>query len=91
MAGEGPAIGGGTPALLGHNPASAKETKRICADDQGSLQVDANVKSMAFTWNADNTCNTIDVVRVVNGADITKRITFTWAASKLTAISASIV
>lgn len=91
MAGEGAAIAQGVPALLGHNPSAALETRRIFADEQGALRVDANVKNMSFTWNSDNTVNTIDVIRVVNGVDITKRVTFTWAAGKLQSLDSAIV
>jgi hypothetical protein len=91
MAGETIAVSQGSQALAGHNPVAANETKRIFADEQGALRVDANVKNMSFTWNGDNTVNTIDVVRVVNGVDVTKRVTFTWAASKLQSLVSSIV
>lgn len=91
MAGEQPALAQGAWGLLGHNPDTWKETKRVCADEQGALRVDANVKSMAFTWNGDNTVNTIEIVRVLDGVDVTKRVTFTWAASKLQSVVSTIV
>lgn len=91
MGGESLAFRDGVPALAGHDQADGLRLRRIYADEQGGLKVDAGVKSMSFTWNGDNTVNTIDIVKVVNAIDITKRVTFTWTAGKLQSVLATIV
>jgi hypothetical protein len=91
MAGDTIAVSQGSQALAGHNPAAANETKRIFADEQGALRIDGGFKSVAFTWNPDSTASVIDVVKIVNGVDVTKRLSFTWAAGKLQSLVSSIV
>jgi len=91
MGGESLAFRDGVPALAGHDQNDGFSLRRIYADEQGGLKVDAGVKSMSFVWNGDNTVNTIDIVKVVNAIDVTKRVLFTWAAGKLQSVTATIV
>lgn len=91
MAGEKIAISQGSQALAAHNPDAPMETKRIFADEQGSLRIDGGFKNISFTWNGDNTINTVDIVKLTNGADVTKRISFTWSSGKLVSAVSTIV
>jgi hypothetical protein len=91
MAGEQLAVRDGFAALAGHNQTNGLSLSRIFADEQGNLRVDAGIKNMQFTWNVDSTVNTIDVVRVVDNIDVTKRLSFTWSSGKLQSIAATIL
>ena len=78
-----PAKFGDAPALIAHRESDFSKPERLFATLVGALRVSSGAKNIAFTYNVDNTINTIVLTFNVNGSDVDETLTCTYGANGL--------